>query len=643
MIYQWRIDRNRINRLCAAAALLGYIPPAAGFKRDYWVKLIHPEDLAKVEERVSAALERGDETYQVEYRLRHRNGDYQMVREEGWVERDEGGQARCVLCRVTGFAERDRVEEVSRESDEHVRQILEAAEVGAWQWDFQSGVFACYGRTLGLLGIRPEEFAGTYDAFLMAAHPDGRAAIDLAVKRTIETGAEFRVEFRVIQSNMPQADARWLLAKGNVRTNAQGAPERMMGIIYDITPHKQVEEARQELLAREQAARIKAEANARAKDEFLAVISHELRTPLSAMLGWAEMLRSRRPGDPIYERALQTIERNAERQSKLIEDLLDTTRILSGKLSIEARPLYLDALLEESLDVVRPTAEAKDIELIMTFDSAPGLILGDANRLQQVFWNLLSNAIKFTDPGGRVEARLERSKTETRIIVSDTGKGITPDFLPYVFDLFRQADHSSARRQGGIGLGLALAKRLVEMHGGAIKAESAGEGMGAIFTVTLPMGSGDRAVPEMNTIDLNKGLDASDKPTLAGLRILVVDDEADARDLLAIRLQQYGADVITAASARAALESLALQKPHPDLIVSDIAMPGEDGYSLIRQVRAMEPEQGGRIPAIAVTAYSRATDRMQALAAGFQMHVPKPVNAAELAQAIAGIVGQFGY
>jgi PAS domain S-box-containing protein len=261
MIYQWRIDRNRINRLCAAAALLGYIPPAAGFKRDYWVKLIHPEDLAKVEERVSAALERGDESYQVEYRLRHRNGDYQMVREEGWVERDKDGQARCVLCRVTGFAEREQVEAMSREGDERVRQILEAAEVGAWQWDFQSGVFTCYGRTLELLGIRPKEFAGTYEAFLMAAHPDGRAAIDLAVKRSIETGAEFRVEFRVIQSEAPQTDASWLLAKGQVHTNAQGAPERMMGIIYDVTPHKQVEEARQELLAREQAARVKRRMN----------------------------------------------------------------------------------------------------------------------------------------------------------------------------------------------------------------------------------------------------------------------------------------------------------------------------------------------------------------------------------------------
>ena len=513
MIYQWRIKRNRIGRLRAAALLLGYTPPAAGFSRDDWVELIHPEDRAKAQDRVSAALEKMEESYQVEYRLRHRNGDYQPVCEVGWIERDENGHARRVLCRVTEFAE---------QSDERMRQVLEA-------------------------------------------------------------------------------------------------------------------------LAREQNARAEAEANARAKDEFLAVVSHELRTPLSAMLGWAEVLRSRRPGDPIYERALQTIERNAELQSKLIEDLLDTARILSGKLSIEAQPLYLDAILEESLDVVRPTAEAKDIEMIVTFESAPGPILGDANRLQQVFWNLLSNAIKFTEPGGRVDVRMERAGAEARIVVSDTGKGITPDFLPYVFDPFRQADSSSARRQGGLGLGLALAERLVEMHGGAIKAESDGEGRGATFTVTLPTRSGNRAISEMNAIELSKTLDAGDQPNLAGLRILVVDDEADARDLLAIRLQQYGADVITAPSAEAAIEALTAQEPRPDLIVSDIAMPGEDGYSLIRRVRAMEPEQGGRIPAIALTAYSRTKDRVQALAAGFQIHMPKPVNAAELAHAIAGITGRFGH
>jgi PAS domain S-box-containing protein len=533
-----------------------------------------------------------------------------------------------------------RPDNVPSANDDRLHQILDAAEVGAWQWDIATGSFIWYGKTIELLGVEPEEFAGTYEAFLKTAHPDDRAAINLAVKRSVETGAEFRVEFRVIRH---QDDVRWLLAKGQVQSSPQCGPERMMGIIYDISSRKQVEEARQELLAHEQAGRAEAEANARAKDEFLGVISHELRTPLSAMLGWAEVLRARQPGDAVYERALQTIERNAERQSQLIEDLLDTTRILSGKLRIEAQPLYLDALLEESLDVVRPTAEAKEIELIASFDPPSSLILGDANRLQQVFWNLLSNAIKFTEPGGRVEARLVRDETEVRIVVSDTGSGIAPDFLPHVFDLFRQADSSSARRQGGLGLGLALARRLVEMHGGKIRADSPGEGMGATFTISLPARSGNRTTAEMKAVEVKKTLGLSGKPNLDGLRVLVVDDEADARDLLVIRLQQYGAEVIAAASVDAAMEALSQPESRPDAIVSDIAMPGEDGYSLIRRVRALDIEEVNRIPAIALTAYSRTKDRTRALSAGFQMHVPKPVNATELAHAIVSVIGRFNH
>jgi len=769
VIYQWHIEKNRITGMRGAVALLGYAPPGAGFSRDDWIELIHPEDREIARERVAAAMEKECESYQVRYRLRQRSGDYLPVCEVGWITRDEEKRALRALCRVTEFTERQReaeeiirrgrefkllaenspdnisrldaelrhiyfnstlesvldaraqdypgkkagemelplgapqvyedkllsalssgeeerfefsfstneqtryyetllipeldeqgavesllsvtsditarrqVEERWRESDERLHQILEAAEVGAWQWDFPTGGGAWYGMNVALLGVHPKEFAGTYEASLKTVHPDDLGAINHAVKRSIETGVEFRVEFRVIR---PQDGVRWLLAKGQVYTTAEGVPERMMGVTYDITPRKQVEAARQELLEREQAARAEAEAAARAKDEFLAVISHELRTPLSAMLGWAEVLRARQPGDPVYERALQTIERNAERQSRLIEDLLDTTRVLSGKLRIEMQPLYLDALLEESLDVVRPTAEAKGIELCAALDSDPGLVMGDANRLQQVFWNLLSNAIKFTDPGGRVEAQLKRDDAEVRVIVRDTGKGITPDFLPHVFDLFRQADSSSARRQGGLGLGLALARRLVEMHGGAIKADSSGEGQGAIFTITLPARSGHRTTTEMQAVEIKKALDASGGASLAslnGLRILVVDDEADARDLLAIRLQQYGADVITAASVDAAMEILAQQGSRPDLIVSDIAMPGEDGYSLIRRVRALGPEAGGRIPAIALTAYSRTKDRVHALAAGFQMHVPKPVNASELAHAITSIIGRFNH
>jgi PAS domain S-box-containing protein len=756
------MESNQITRL-RGADLLGYHFPASGIGRDDWIELIHPEDRIRVQEHIAAALERGDESYQVEYRLRRHDGDYAAVCEAGWITRDEEERARRALCRVTEFTENQREEEwivrrgrkfrlltkspeiISRldrelrhiyinpafervlglrvrdylgkkaselglppgapwiyeekllsvllsgqeeqfefsfstgeetryyetllipeldekgavesllsvtsditarkqieekwlDTDERLHRILEATEVGAWQWDLLTGGFTWYGKTADLLGLQPKEMVGAYESSLKMVHPDDRATIKHAVKRSIETGAEFRVEFRVVR---PQESARWLLAKGQVYTNAQGAPERMMGIIYDITPRKQVEDARQELLAQAQGARAEAEATARAKDEFLAVISHELRTPLSAMLGWTEVLRLRQPGDPIYERALQTIERNAEHQGKLIEDLLDTTRILSGKLRIEVQPLYLDALLEESLDVVRPAAEAKEIEMAATLDRGPNLIMGDANRLQQVFWNLLSNAIKFTEPGGRVEVRLDRVNAEARIIVRDTGKGIAPDFLPYVFELFRQADSSSARPQGGLGLGLALAKRLVEMHGGTIRADSSGEGQGATFTITLPARSGNRTTNEMKAVEIKKTLDASGKPSLDGLRILVVDDEADARDLLAIRLQQYGADVITASSVETALELLTQLGPRPDLIVSDIAMPGEDGYSLIRRVRALEAEQGGRIPAIALTAYSRTKDRVQALAAGFQLHVPKPVNVAELAHAIASIVGRF--
>ncbi len=642
MIFCWLLESDQIKHVRGSAALLGYALSAKGFGRDDWVKQIHPEDRARVRERVSAALEKGYESYQVEYRIRRQKGDYLLVRESGWITHNEDGRPARAMCRVTELSDRQRQEEEKlREIDEPPHQILDAAEVGAWQWDFQNGGFTWYGKTLELLGMQPEEFAGTFEESLRTAHPEDRAAINLAVKRSVETGAEFRIEFRVIHSGENQDDVRWLQAKGQVYLNAQGSPERMMGIIYDITPRKQVDEARQELLAQEQAARAEAEANARAKDEFLAVISHELRTPLSAMLGWAEVLRARIPGDPVYERALQTIERNAERQSQLIEDLLDTTRILSGKLRLDAQPLYLDALLEEALDVVRPAAEAKEIEMCATFDAPSGLILGDANRLQQVFWNLLSNAIKFTEPGGRVEARLERDDAEVRIIVSDTGKGIAPDFLPQVFDLFRQADSSSARRQGGLGLGLALARQLVEMHGGTIRADSQGEGKGATFTITLPART--RTTAEMKAIEARKRSDSGGAPNLDGLRVLVVDDEADARDLLAIRLQQYGAEVITVASAAAALETLAQQEWRPDVIVSDIAMPGEDGYSLIRRVRALEISEIGRIPAIALTAYSRTKDRVQALSAGFQMHVPKPVNAAELAHAITSIIGRFSH
>ncbi len=452
----------------------------------------------------------------------------------------------------------------------------------------------------------------------------------------MDTGAEFRVEFRIAAS--PHKEVTWLLAKGQPYKDPSRASERLLGILYDITPRKQIEVARQQMLEREQAARVEAEAASHARDEFLAIISHELRTPLSAVLGWAQLLRTRSPGDGVYERAMDTIERNAKRQNQLIEDLLDTSRIISGKLRIDVQPLYVMPLIEEAMEVARPAATARAISLELHFDSPLNVIMGDQNRLQQVLWNLLSNAIKFTPPGGRVEVFVSEEGSDVKIVVKDTGKGVSPKFLPYVFDPFRQEDSSSARRQGGLGLGLALAKRLVEMHGGTIEAESEGEGHGAAFTVRLPAQTAGRTTTKMNLGEMQRAIEAVNMPNLGGAVILVVDDDADVRDLLAIRLEQYGGSVEKAESVDAALALIGNEETRPDLIVSDIAMPVEDGFGLIERLRGLPVESGGRIPAIALTAYSRVKDRLEALAAGFQMHLAKPVDASELAVAIARIL-----
>lgn len=389
-----------------------------------------------------------------------------------------------------------------------------------------------------------------------------------------------------------------------------------------------------------QKARQQAEAANQAKDGFLALVSHELRAPLNAILGWTSALLNKAVDDDVRRRALETIERSARTQTQLIEDLLDMARAVSGKLRLEVRPVDLSDVINAALEVVRPAAEAKAIDLRVQLRAKDDIITGDPDRLQQVFWNLLSNAIKFTPNGGAVEIKLERADPHVQITVCDNGKGITPEFLPYVFERFRQADSSNTRRHSGLGLGLALVKQLVELHGGTVQAESAGAGQGATFTVMLPV----RAVRAHNAGTTQemlalKGIKTNKRMLLAGLTILVVDDEPDAREVVTAVLEHYGADVLAVNSAAEALDLLRKVKPpeRPDVIVSDIAMPGEDGYALIRQVRALPATQGGTIPAVALTAFGRSGDRVRALTAGFQMHVPKPVEAAELALVIANL------
>jgi CheY-like chemotaxis protein len=380
----------------------------------------------------------------------------------------------------------------------------------------------------------------------------------------------------------------------------------------------------------ERQARAEAEVASRSKDEFLAILSHELRTPLQAILGWTRLLRSGKLDEAGNIHALETIDRNARAQAQLIGDILDVSRIITGRLRLDGRPVELAMVVDAAVDAVRASADAKGIHLQTLLDPDAGPVLGDPDRLQQVALNLLSNAIKFTPDGGQVELHLERTEDRARITVSDTGKGISPAFLPHVFERFTQADTSSTRSHSGLGLGLAIVRHLVELHGGTIKAESAGEGQGARFTVELPLlpdAPVQQAAPRVETPR------ACAAPTLDGVHVLVVDDEQDTLELLGTALGQSGARVTTAGSAAEAL--LAMARDFPDVLISDIAMPGEDGYALIERVR--REERGRQLPAIALTAYAGAEDRARALLAGYQQHMAKPVEPNELVVAVSAL------
>jgi signal transduction histidine kinase/ActR/RegA family two-component response regulator len=410
----------------------------------------------------------------------------------------------------------------------------------------------------------------------------------------------------------------------------------------EITERKQAEERLRVSLVQEQIARAEAETANRMKDEFLATVSHELRTPLNAIIGWSQVLRSGRIDETTATRAVETIERNAKSQAQLIEDILDVSRAITGKLRLNIGSVDMASVINTAIDSMQLAADSKNIHLAVTLDPKARHTSGDSNRLQQVVWNLLSNAIKFTPSGGRVEVGLERADSDLQITVSDTGQGIRPDLLPFVFDRFRQGDGSSTRRHTGLGLGLAIVRHLVEMHGGTVHAESGGEGLGSMFTIRLPLASDhdQKGTRTRNSASLSsrEGL-ITCAPSLKGLHVLLVDDNQDNLQLLSLTLTECGADVQAAGSAAEAFE--VLQWYEPDVLVSDLAMPGEDGFSLIEKVRMLEASTGRRIPAVALTAYVRVEDRARAHSAGFNMFVPKPVESSELITAIANLA-EFG-
>ena len=445
-------------------------------------------------------------------------------------------------------------------------------------------------------------------------------------QKSITTGEPFEMEFPLRSKS---GEFRWFLTRVNPLRDTTGEIIRWFGTNTDI------EELRQTRLQAEQANRL--------KDEFLATLSHELRTPLNAILGWSQMLRKDNLSREQSEKALSTIERSARTQSQLIDDILDVSRIITGKLRLDVRSVDLASVITTAVETVRPAAEAKNIRLQILLDSFVEPVSGDGERLQQVVWNLLSNAVKFTPKGGRVQVRLERINSHVEISVADTGKGIKPDFLPFVFERFRQSDGTTTRRHGGLGLGLAIVRQIVELHGGTVSVASAGEDQGATFIVSLPLLPIRSEIINHTTTSIVAGrpqnLSADCPPQLDGLRVLLVDDEADSRELLKVILDKCEADVTAASSAAEAFELF--QNSRFDILISDIGMPDEDGFSLIGKIRNLPAEMGGKIPAIALTAYARAEDRRQALRAGFQMHIAKPVEPEELLTIVANLAGRF--
>ncbi|MDQ6619198.1 MAG: PAS domain-containing protein [Pseudomonadota bacterium] len=402
-------------------------------------------------------------------------------------------------------------------------------------------------------------------------------------------------------------------------------------------------EEREALLNSERSSRAEAERASRMKDEFLATLSHELRTPLSSILGWAHVLRSGRASSADLDKGLDVIERNARAQAQLIDDLLDMSRIISGKVRLDVQSVEPASFIDAAIETVRLAAEAKDIRLEKLLDAGPFTISGDPNRLQQIVWNLLANAIKFTPKGGKVQIVLERVNSHLEISVADTGVGIAPEFLSHVFDRFRQADSSTTRRFGGLGLGLSIVKHLVELHGGTVRVHSEGEGAGATFTVHLPLAVVHRSqeVPREHPRAPVAQRAELQHVDLAGVRILIVDDQSDARELIARVLSECNAEVLTCATAEEGLE--VIEKARPTLLISDIGMPGTDGYEFLRQVRALGTSKGGAIPAIALTAFARSEDRTRALRAGFLVHLSKPVELAELIATVASVTGRFAH
>lgn len=544
-----------------------------------------------------------------------------------------------IRSRMRQFQIRDQIDTIRR-AEWHARELqqrlelaVDASELGTFHCELPDGKFFWNARCKAHFWLGPDVEAIDFAMFYSLLHPEDRERARLALEESVNEGAAYDIEFRTISAD---ERLRWVRASGKVFFDMNGQPERFDGTTRDITREKLSAQERFMLLEGERAARHEAERVSGIKDEFLATLSHELRTPLSAIFGWTQLLIARKDDPNTLAHGLDVIDRNVRVQMQLIEDLLDVSRIISGKVRLDMQRVNVPEIIDAAIESVKPAADAKNIRLERMIDTHASPVSADPGRLQQVLWNLLTNAIKFTDKGGTVQVTAGLADSDVEICISDTGQGISADFLPDLFSRFTQADSSTKRKHGGLGLGLSIVESLIEMHGGTVKARSPGEGQGATFIVRLPLRVVDTRAEDVPHSRVSIDLPCASLPfkNLRGVKVLVVDDEADARELVKRLLVAYEAVPALAGSAADALKMISSFAPA--VIVSDIGMPDQDGYSFMRTLRS----QGVKTPSIALTAFARENDRIRSIQAGYQTHLPKPFEPLELLSLVSDLSGQ---
>jgi PAS domain S-box-containing protein len=629
--WSWDARTDVVTLSEQAAAIFG-TPPGSFMTWTQIQTLLHSDDRARAQHQIEQAIAH-HEDYDIEYRVIRPDGVQRWVAAKGRSQVDATAHLLGMLGVVQDITDRKQAEEIVRQSEERSRLAIRVAQLGLWRYDLNTDLVEIDERMREIWGELENTSVVPLSQVIERIHPDDRARVASAINVALDPGLSdlYEIDYRIVWDDGTE---RWLSVNGQATFSGEGASRQaveFLGTALDITDRKQAESEREQLLQREQVARAEAERANRIKDEFLAVLSHELRSPLNPILGWTRLLQTGQMDEARQREALATIERNAKLQTQLIEDLLDISRIMQGKLSLTVAPVSLTFVITAAVETVRLAAEAKQIQILLDLTPVVTSVSGDAARLQQVVWNLLTNAVKFTPNGGQVTVELRQLDHLAQIRVIDTGKGISPDFLPHVFEYFRQADSTTTRKFGGLGLGLAIVRQLVEAHGGIVWAESEGENRGAIFTVRLPLNP-QAAVSKSELPTDNVVTEAP----LNNLQILLVDDEVDTREFEAFVLEQSGASVTAVASGVEALK--ALDQFTPDVLVSDIGMAEMDGYMLMQQIRARLDHQGGRVRAIALTAYARDTDQQKALEAGFQVHLTKPIDPQVLIKAISDLV-----